>query len=89
MSAVLFKTLFSFTTTVCTKAIQDVCNTMPKSDVKSKPKVEATLGAYCAKVTLDPANVNSVTTLILSNMMWLNHFPMVCSPIVYARLSIK
>eukprot|EP00565_Helicotheca_tamesis_P000485 CAMPEP_0185723208 /NCGR_PEP_ID=MMETSP1171-20130828/126_1 /TAXON_ID=374046 /ORGANISM="Helicotheca tamensis, Strain CCMP826" /LENGTH=165 /DNA_ID=CAMNT_0028390877 /DNA_START=125 /DNA_END=622 /DNA_ORIENTATION=+ len=39
---------------VCIKVISDVRGTMEKSDVKNKPKVEAALGAYCAKSDLGP-----------------------------------
>mmetsp|Transcript_8954 Transcript_8954/g.13059 ORF Transcript_8954/g.13059 Transcript_8954/m.13059 type:complete len:168 (-) Transcript_8954:206-709(-) len=39
---------------VCIKVIQDVRDSMPKTDVKSKPKVEAALGSYCASSSLGP-----------------------------------
>lgn len=62
---------------------------MPKSDVKSKPKVGAALGAYCDKTNLGPHGKKSVTTLIISNVMWPNHFPPVCPLIVYVNVIIK
>eukprot|EP00560_Eucampia_antarctica_P006460 CAMPEP_0197823546 /NCGR_PEP_ID=MMETSP1437-20131217/880_1 /TAXON_ID=49252 ORGANISM="Eucampia antarctica, Strain CCMP1452" /NCGR_SAMPLE_ID=MMETSP1437 /ASSEMBLY_ACC=CAM_ASM_001096 /LENGTH=155 /DNA_ID=CAMNT_0043422767 /DNA_START=105 /DNA_END=572 /DNA_ORIENTATION=- len=34
---------------VCIKVITDVRESMDKADVKKKPKVEAALGAYCAR----------------------------------------
>lgn len=37
---------------VCMKVMQEVRDSMPKSDHKSKPAIEAALGSHCAKDTL-------------------------------------
>eukprot|EP00957_Ditylum_brightwellii_P154788 11780742-Ditylum_brightwellii.AAC.1 len=65
----------------CTKLIQDVRGTMPKSNVKFKPNIEAALGAYITKTNLRSANkhINQVNPEVCS----------VRSPIKMEKLEVK